>query len=237
MNDAPVLPIHFANTLFINAAFPLPSSKTQHLLPSSSPLHLIEVFPGRAVLVVSFALYRQSPFGSYAEAVLSLMASHEKTTPVLTLAQLMQQSRYPAYVLHMLVNSQEARQMGDAIWGLPRILADVRMTEQAGQVLCEAAIEGQTVLQFVVERPKTDRARTMQIETYSQRNGMLLRSVMTCSARLYGRTQGGGATLSWGNHPIGQSLSVLEVSSLPLMMRFYDQMQAELGAPDPCTIA
>lgn len=234
MNTALELPVHFADTLFISAAFHVPSQRARALLPDGLPIHLVEVFPRRTVLVVNCALYRQSPFGTYAEATLALMASHEKTTPVLTLARLIQESRYPAYVLHMLVDSEEARLHGREVWGLPRHYADVRMHEEGGQAICVATLDGQQVMQVAADRPVTNRARTMQIETYSLRTGELLHTVMHCTAGAYGRHEGGGATLTWGDHPIGQQMAALEISPQPLMVRYYDQMQAELAAPIAC---
>jgi hypothetical protein len=236
VNAAPDLPLHFADTLFMSAAFPLPSKQARALLPAQSPLHLVEVFPGRAVLVVTAALYRQSPFGTYSEAVLAVMTSHEKTTPVLTLARLMQQSRYPAHVVYMLVSSAEAQRLGDELWALPRLLGEVQIAGQDNQMVCEATIEGERVLRFVVDPPELNRTRTMQIETYSQRETTLLHSVMRCQAGAYGRTEGGGATLTWGTHAIGQRMATMGISAMPLMMRYYDQMQAELGAPEPCGV-
>lgn len=235
--NTPNLPLHFADSLLMSAAYPLPLANARSLMPDNVRINLVEVFPGRAVLVVSCALYRQSPFGIYTEASLALMASHEKTTPVLTLAGLIQQSRYPAYVLHMLVSSPQAQQLGAETWALPRLLADVQMTEQGNQVVCQASLDQHVVMQLAVDRPTTDRTRSMQIETYSQRQHTLLHTIMRCNASAYGRTQGGGATLTWGPHPVGQHFAQMGISSLPLMVRFYDHMQAELDAPHPCILA
>jgi hypothetical protein len=232
VQSTPELPVHFENTLFITAAFPLPSRYVHSLLPANSKLNLVEVFPRRAVLVVSFAFYRSSPFGAYAEATISLMAIHEQAIPVMTLAQLIQESRYPAYVLHMVVNNAEAQRQGIALWALPRLAGEVHLNEHASQVTCQAALDEQMVLKLVVERPDISRTRTMQIETYSQRDDTLLLSIMHCNARAYGRTQGSGAALTWGEHSLGQQMAQMQVSPLPLMMRYYDQMEAELGAPN-----
>ncbi len=236
MDKAPELPLYFEHSLFINAAFPLPSSNARRLLPDDVPLHLIEVFPGRAVLVVSFALYRESPFGTHAEATLAIMASHESTTPVMTLASLMQASRYPAYVLHMLVNNEESQRLGVEIWSLPREMATVDVDEGRWQTIGSASIEGQTVVQLIVDRPATDRTRRAQIETYSQGQDTLLHTTMVCNARAYGSIQGDGATLIWGDHPIGQRFGGGRISTMPLMVRYYEQMQAELHAPVACAV-
>lgn len=226
--------IHFANTLCINSAFPLPAHRARALLPSPPPLNLVEVFPGRAVLVVSFSLYRTSPFGSYAEAVLALMATHERTTPTMTLARLTQESRYPGFVLHMFVSSPAAQRFGIE-WGLPRTLADVQIAEQPRQTTCTVQLDGQQVMQISVERPRTDRQRSMQMETYSLHEGTLLHATMHCEAAAYGRQQGGGASLTWGSHPFAQPFVDARISPQPLMVRYYDQMQADLAAPQPAT--
>jgi hypothetical protein len=146
----------------------------------------------------------------------------------------MQESRYPAYVLHMLVSSAEAQQFGIEVWSLPRTLAAVDVRAERGQTICTASQDEQSVVQLVVDRPTTDRTRTAQIETYSHRDSTLLRSILRCESRAYGRTQGGGATLIWGEHTIGQRFAGLNVSTLPLMLRYYDDVQAELHAPEPC---
>jgi len=228
-------PLHFADTLCVNSAFPLPAHRARALLPSPPPINLIEVFPGRAVLVVSFSLYRESPFGSYGEAVVALMATHERAIPTMTLARLTQESRYPAYVLHMFVNNAAASQSG-AAWGLPRQLATVQIEEQPTTTTCRVELDQQLVMQIAVERPATDRQRTMQIETYSLYEDTLLHATMRCEAAAYGRQQGGGATLTWGTHPLIHALLEAKVSPLPLMVRYYDQMQADLMAPEPTQV-
>lgn len=235
MPEEATLPLHFANALSVNSAFPLPANKARALLPDPAPVNLVEVFPGRAVLVVSFALYRESPFGTYAEAVLALMASHERVTPVMTLARLTQESRYPAYVLHMFVNNAQAQPVGTD-WGLPRVLATVDIAEQGERTTCAVALEGQPVMQVEATRPRTERTRHMQIETYSQQDSTLWHAVMRCDAAAYGRTQGEGVAIQWGAHPIGQQLAAAGVSPQPLMLRYYDQMQAELSAPAACNL-
>jgi hypothetical protein len=229
--------LRFDNSLLINAAFPLPSSSARALLPEDAHINLVEVFPGRAVLVASLALYRESPFGAYAEAVLALMASHEKTTPVMTLTSLLQASRYPAYVLHMLVNNEQARQAGVQQWALPRVLADVDIVEEQHQVIGTASLEGHTVMQMIADRPGSLRPRSGQIETYTLSNDTLLRTVMRCEAQHYGRREGGGATLIWGEHPIGEHMANMRVSQMPLMVRYYEQTRAELDPPVPCTVS
>ncbi len=236
MSTAPHSPLRFANSLLINTAFPFPTSNARTLLPNGLEVNLVEVFPGRAVLIVSFALYRESPFGSYAEATISLMASHERTTPVMTLAHLLQQSRYPAYVLHMLVTSAEAQRMGVEVWMLPRVLATVDIVETASQTICSASLDERSVVQMVVDRPVLDRSREGQIETYSQHDGELLRATLPFKASRYGRSQGSGATLLWGDHPIGEHLAGKRISTLPLMVRYYEDTTAELHAPHQCDV-
>jgi hypothetical protein len=230
-------PLRFDNSLLINAAFPLPSSNARALLPEGAHINLVEVFPGRAVLVASLALYRTSPFGTYAEAVLALMASHEKTTPVMTLTSLLQASRYPAYVLHMLVNNEDARQTGVQQWALPRVLAEVTIVEEQHQVIGTASLDGQPVMQMIAERPTSLRSRSGQIETYTRSDDTLLRTVMRCEAQQYGRKEGGGATLIWGEHPIGEHMANMRVSQMPLMVRYYEQTRAEIDPPTPCTVS
>jgi hypothetical protein len=237
LTSASEKPLRFDNSLLINAAFPLPSSSARALLPKDTHINLVEVFPGRSVLVASLAFYRESPFGTYAEAVLALMASHEKTTPVMTLTSLLQASRYPAYVLHMLVNNEQARLAGVQQWALPRVLAEVNLVEEERQVIGTASLDGHTVMQMIADRPANLRPRSGQIETYTRSNNTLLRTVMRCEAQQYGRKEGGGATLIWGDHPIGEHMANMRVSQMPLMVRYYEQTQAELDPPTPCTVS
>lgn len=237
MSDTIEFPLRLEDTLFINAAFPIPTSNARKLLPTPARVHLVEGFPGQALLIVAFALYRRCAVGAYAEATLALLATHERTTPIITLSQLLKERRYPAYVLHMLVNSSEAQKIGSSIWQLPRQMAEVHVVEQHGRATCEALLAGRRVVQLVAERPDTNRTCTMQIETYVQDSQGLIHTVMPCKAEAYGRTQGGGGTLRWGNHPIGQRLANLGVKAQPLMVRYYDHMLAELHAPQRYPLA
>lgn len=231
MSNDVAQPLRLADTLFINAAFVLPSGNARKLLPKDVKINLVEGLPGQALLIVAFAHYRQCPFGAYSEATLALMSTHEWALPIVTLTQLLSDSRYPAYVLHMLVDNEEARRLGVELWSLPRQLADVRVVEQDGGATCEVTMDGHTVVQFVAERPNTDRPCEMQIETYSRDQNGLVRSMMRCHAEAYGSIRGSGGTLRWGNHPIAQRLATMGIKSDPLMVRYYDHMLAELSPP------
>ncbi len=237
MNDTPELPFRLEDTLFINAAFPMPTSNARKLLPTPARVHLVEGFPGQALLIVAFALYRRCAVGAYAEGTLALLATHERAVPIITLSQLLKERRYPAYVLHMLVNNAEAQRLGLSVWQLPRQMAEVHVVEQDGHATCEALVDGRSVVQLVAKRPDTNRTCNMQIETYVQDSQGLIHTVMPCKAEAYGRTQGGGGTLRWGKHPIGQRLANLGVKAQPLMVRYYDHMLAELHAPQRRSLA
>ncbi len=231
MNQKYDAPLRLEQTLFVNAAYPMPVGNARQLLPKGVQVNLVEGFPGQALLIIAFALYRQTPFGTFAEATLALLATHERAIPVATLTQLLNERRYPAYVLHMLVSNAEAQQYGVATWNLPRQLADVRVVEVEGQAVCEVQLEKQSLVQLVADRPNTDRSRNMQIETYSQDQQRLLHTVMRCNAEAYGRTQGGGGILIWGEHALAKRLASMGVKAQPLMVRYYDQMLAELHPP------
>jgi hypothetical protein len=231
MNQKHDASLRLEQTLLVSAAYPMPVGNARKLLPKGVQVNLVEGFPGQALLIIAFALYRQTPFGAFAEATLALLATHERAIPVATLTQLLNERRYPAYVLHMLVSNAEAQQYGVANWNLPRQLADVRVVEVDGQVVCEAQLEGQSLVQLVADQPNTDRSRNMQIETYSEDQRGLLHTVMCCNAEAYGRTQGGGGILIWGKHPLGKRLASMGVKSQPLMVRYYDRMLAELYPP------
>lgn len=235
MHQPDAASLRLENTLFVNAAYPLPSGNARKLLPPGVKINLVEGFPGQALLIVAFALYRQSPFGPFAEATIALLATHERALPIATLTQLLSERRYPAYVLHMLVNNAAAQQHGVAGWNLPRQMADVRVVEVDGQAVCEVQIEGKSLIQLVATRPDTDRQRDMQIETYSQSEQGMIHAVMRCQAEAYGRTQGGGGILIWGDHPIGKRLAGMGIKHQPLMVRYYDRMLAELHPPQVVT--
>ncbi len=231
-NSAPSA-LRFTNALCIHCAFEIPTTTARQLLPPQTRLNIVEIFPGQALLVIAFALYRESSFGAHAEASLALVATPAKTQPLLTITQLLGESRYPGYVLHMFVNNQEAQRIGVERWGLPRLLADVRIAAAAGQTVGEVFFEGQRVVQVKAEQPQLGRSRKMAIESYTQNDGDLQRAIMQCEAGTYGKTQGGGAKLLWGDHAIGQRLSGLKVAKCPMMVRYYERMQAELHPPQP----
>lgn len=230
MQEDLTLPLPLGDACFISAVFPMPSSSARKLLPPNLSLNLIEPFPGQILFTIAFALYRSCPFGPYAEATLAVMMTHEPARPIITLKRLLEASRYPAYVLHMFVNTEPAQRLGVEVWKLPRQLADVQVIEQDRHVLCDVQIDDQRVVRCVCERPHMNRTRAMQIETYSQSAAGLLHTVMCCNAEAYGRTQG-GTTLHWGDHPIGQRMARMGIKTQPLMIRYYDNMHAELASP------
>ncbi len=226
------LPLCFNNALCVNAAYTLSVSHARKLLPEGVPLNLVEVLPGQAVLAVSIGLYRESPFGVFAEATAALMAIPEPTTPTFTLMKLLSANRYPAYVLHMPVSDAEAQKVGSDLWGLPRTLAEVKTIEEEKKVIGEIYLDGQALLRMEAERPCREGKRGMNIETYSWRNGDLLHGVMRCEANTYGSIKFGGAKLEFGDHPSIRPLAETDVSHQPLMMRFYDELQIQLEAPE-----
>jgi hypothetical protein len=226
--------LHLASYEAVRAALP-----TEDLFP-------VRWFDGRAVVQVMALRYHEvsgtdvtdgepgwtrmlSPYGEVAVSALVTRRPRPRGVPLFRPTV----TGVGGFVLHLPVTTREARDLGLAIFGLPKFVADMDFTESPTARTVTVSEAGAEVLTLTVRPGGPVAAALDPLSLYSVLEGRLLET----SARALGHRQvrvgHAGGELTLGSHPVGQSLRALEFSSAPLMVFSYLDQRLVLpwGAP------
>jgi hypothetical protein len=137
---------------------------------------------------------------------------------------------YGQYIHRMPVTTEQARDLGIALWGTPKTLADITFTDTDRERSCRVRADGREVLTLTVEKlPVRQRREAFCMYTYQ--DGELLRWAFETQGEYGSASLRGGASLALGDHPIAEELRRLQVGSVALERSYARQVQGMLHLP------
>ena len=211
------LPVHVRNADSWAAQFVVSAKKAQAIVDPTGLA--VASFAGRTIVSLAFVRYLDTDLDAYNElAVAFLVKQHDD-------------ARGPAVYIHQLPVTQTfTLEAGQRIWGYPKFLADIEITEHRHHVSCTLAAEGVYVLTLDVHEGGPMRLPTRDLPTYSLRDDVLRRTPWEQDAVTKARL--GGASLELGSHPIADDLRSLGLPKRALMTSTMRGMRATFGAAE-----
>jgi hypothetical protein len=203
-------PTFYYDLSSITAHFATPLDRIRSLLPSDR-LHPVRIGPGKAVTTIACYEYRDSDIGPYNELFVGFPVTIDRRAPML-LEMLRGESRGTAvYVWQLPVSSAIARDLGIAVAGYPKILADITFEDDGGWLRCRTAAAGQEILTLSIRRPEAKLVnRRWPVDAITVRGQHIQRTPLVSNIRhLGGSWKAGNAQLEIGDHPIGQEMKAL----------------------------
>jgi hypothetical protein len=228
------LPAAVTDLFGMAALFTAPSEEAKKLLPSRR-LHLVELFPGRALVGLTCSAYGMvQGLEPYAEAGVVVPVRHEPRVELPLLPVLLPKLFGDAgYYYHRLaVTSPAAVELGEKLYGQRRLLADIRFREQPFWRRCEIEIEGKSVFSLELRKLRT---KPMHVATrlYSLQDGQIAGTPLPARGEL-GLSRGGPrkGKLVLGDHYIADELRALGLGREPVFTLYGPSLESLIAAPD-----
>jgi Acetoacetate decarboxylase (ADC) len=176
-----------------SAQFLAPRAAAQRMLPA--PLRAVSV-AGRAVIAIAVQRYEESDLGAYDEVALSILVRRHDG------------ARGPAvYIRHLPVTQGFTLEAGRTIWGYPKWLADITVTELDGAVRCTVREDGEAPCEIEIRTGGPVRMPQRAVPTYSDAEGRLNLTSWVMNGATRGRI--GGAHVTPGTGRLGEDLRAL----------------------------
>lgn len=197
------------------AVFPADREGVADLLPAG--IEPIRATPNRAavtLLAVSYDRVGEDAIAPYDEVAVLLPAVEAGTRTVPYLSALTR--GVSGYVWFLPVTTEPAKAFGVEVWGYPKVVADIEMTDDGRTRRAAVTVDDEEVLRFAIARPRTV-PLALSGYNYTVREGRLLRERTRLRGRVGVWRGGPGAAVRFGDHPRGRELAPLDIGDRPLV--------------------
>jgi len=224
-------PVFYYDMMSVSAMFATPLDRVRSLLPSER-LHPLTIAPRKAVTAIGFIEYRDSDIGPYNELTIGFPVTIDRRAPMLIGMLRGMKTGSASYVWHLPVTTEIARDLGIAVAGYPKILADITIDDDDEWIHCRAAAAGQEILNLSIRKPKTKRVnRRWPSDILTTRERFVQRTPAVSNVRHMGASmKADDAQLETGDHPIGAEVDSLELGRV-LGTGYLPDSQLILAAP------
>lgn len=232
MLPLPELPIRYFETSTMLAAFPASTRKLQLLTPA--PLRVVELWPGRAPVGFMCFEYTKTTVGPYGEVGVAWPVVLDRPAP--PLLPMLAETRWPGlgWWIHRLpVTTDIALRAGRAIWGYPKLIAQIDFAWRDAARTCTLSEGGSEILRLEIDTRMPALPRRFPLRTYTVLEGEVLRTRVEVDAVGLRRKLFGKARLELGAHPIGRELRELELGlDRPVEVGWFPVWRAVLPAAE-----
>jgi hypothetical protein len=211
------LPVEVRDARVAAATFLVPAAAAQRIVDATG-LRVRRLPGARAALSLAFVDYRDNDLGQYHElAVAFLVMAHDGSKGV------------GAYIHQLPVDGEFTCEAGRTIWGFPKFVADLPMTDEGGVRRVILSDGGRPVVDLAVRRrPLPMPGREATAPAYSFVDGVLRCTPWT--VRPAGVRGGpGGARVELGDHPIAEELRSLGLPKRAVFSSTIERMGATFG--------
>ena len=196
-------PVEYNDQLRISANYTINSEKVKKMLPSKR-LEPIEVKPGTALLsIIAYEYHKIQGLNPYNEFGIFLPVNYRRDDGSL--------GEPGVYCLHLPVTTEMARWGGVAIYGFPKIVAEIDWEHGKNSSSCVVWQDGKTVAKLTVKKLDTKKATQKSI-CYTYKDGNILKSLVETEGQAGVAREAGGAKIELGDHTIAEDLKKLGMS-------------------------
>ncbi len=135
------------------------------------------------------------------------------------------------YVHWLPVTTEASVALGRELWGYPKEVADVTVTDGPNGIRTVLEVDGERVLRLDVPRGRR-REREWTMQSYTTKDGTLLRTRVEIEGPVALRS-GIGVSLEWGQSEVADDLRQLGIRGLPLARLYGSRVGARLFDGEP----
>lgn len=212
----------------------VPASAAQAMIDYSG-LEVIQPIPGRAVFALAFVDYIDGDLDTYHEVAFSfLVRPHEAIGAATTRDHLraLRTGSIGAFIHDLPVDAEFTRAAGTGIWGYPKWIAQITLTEMNGSTACSVYCDGDHQFTLQVRDHGLFPFPQDMPPTYSWRDGVLRRTSWDLEAT-GGSARPGGARLTLGSTgPLVETLRRLRLPRHALMSTTAPHLRSTFGPPE-----
>lgn len=200
--------------------FDVPLEAAAALAPAG--FEVVEADAGRAQLALTFVDYRDNDLGAYREVGTILFVRPEGG------------GEEGNFITHLPVSEEFSRAAGVGIWGYPKTVEQIEVTDTDTTTRWVLTMDGELVLDVTLPRGGTDEMPEMSMASYTLIDGC---------PHITRFSQGGSASsmyvdadvrLTLGSHPIAAELSSLGLPDAPVVLTTWTgRMRGRFEEPTP----
>lgn len=221
-DEAVRLPFRFHRSDGFTAVFGADAGRVRDALPSAG-LHPVLLQDGRAAVLVGAFHHREQTIGAadgrvrtakpYGEVMVAALVTPRLAPPV---APLFATDLFGVggFVFHLPVTSRLALDAG-RLFGLPKFVADMAFSEEAGERSVVVAEGGRELLSFRVRPSGRITQSWAPMVVYGVRDTELIRTAMPGVSWEQVRLGRAGGRLELGGHPVADTIRALGTASEP----------------------
>lgn len=226
------LPILYLRDDFFGLYFTADPVNIRAIMPSKN-LHPVLLPNGRAIVVIAAYNYTDTSIGSYGEIPVAIPVVHGKAvTATSGFIPALLESSYPGFgalVMHLPVTKVLARDAGRGEWGYTKFTADMKFRITPEYLRCDMSENGEKILDIQVKRKGFWMKENKPLTTYSVKNNELIKTVIPQKGvKRISVMPGKDSFVSFGRHPVAQSIKSLGISEKPFMSVYYSERSAIL---------
>lgn len=225
------LPVLYFRDDFFGLYFACSYKKAMDIMPSDN-LYPLMLPNGKAMFGICAYNYRDTTVGSYGEVPTGIPCVHnEKLSRFSSLMPLMKESNYPGFgflVKDLPVTKVLARDAGRGEWGYAKFIADMRFRITPEYFGCIMDDSGSRILEIRVPRRGFTMRDDHPLTTYSVKDHQLIRTVVRQTGVRHLSLNTKDAFVSFGNHPMAESIKALELSPKPFVSFYYTERSSIL---------
>ncbi len=183
---------------------------------------VIESAPGRAHVALALVDYRDNDLGAYHEVGTILFVRPAAGGPD------------GSFITHLPVDQEFTCVAGNQIWGFPKSVEQIDVTQTDTSSHWVLTMDGELVLDVTIPRGGTDEMPAMPMASYTLIDGVPHATSFTQSGSGSSMGFGEGVSLTLGSHPIAKELSSLGLAEAPVVITTWtERMTATFEEPQP----
>ena len=211
------VPVQIRSVRAFSATFAVDRAAAARLLPASSGLSLVGLGK-RALLSVAALDYLDGDWGAYREVALTFVVRSE--------------SGATGIYLHKLpVSEAFTCEAGRRIYGFPKWVAGIDISERRGARSCALWSDGALVLSLDVRGHGRFAFGPVSVDAFAFADGTLRKCRFTMSGAGLG-VRPLGAHITLGSHELAAELRALGLPRRPIAATVIERMRAEFGPPE-----